>query len=110
MNTTSTTIRLSPTHCTLYRFVGTLLLLTSLINLLVTFRYFIKRYYNRQKEFSPNRLSCILIGMSVSSILVVFAAVPFVVAQCFSCHPHLNNEIFCKLHAFICFSSGLFHM
>ena len=106
----SNTVRLSTTSCILYRFVGCLLLLTSLINLLVTFRYFIKRYYNRHKEFLPNRLSPIMIGMSISSILVIFAAVPVIVAQCFSCQPYLNDAIFCKLHAFICFSTGLFNM
>jgi len=106
MNLSSNNIVITKFHCNLYRFAGFLLLVASLINLFINFRYFI--YQN--KSFTNNRLTSIIIGMLISSILVIFTGIPLVVFQCFICRPYLSYEIICKIHGFICFSTGLFNM
>lgn len=93
-------------HCSLYRFAGFLLLMASLINLFINIRYFIYR----NKRFITNRLSSIIIGMLISSILVIFTGIPLVVIQCFICRPFLSYEFICQIHGFICFATGLFNM
>jgi len=110
MNITLNTNRLSKIDCIIYRIFGCLLLGVSFINLIVIIHYFIKRYYNQKKSFIPNRLSPIMIGMSISSFLLIFTAEPFIVIQCFSCKPSLNDDFFCKIHGFICFGTGIFNM
>jgi hypothetical protein len=110
MNMTLNTNRLSKIHCIIYRIFGCLLLGVSLINLIVIFHYFIKRYYNQKKSFVHNRLSPIMIGMAISSFLIIFTAEPLVVIQCFSCKPSLNDDLFCKMHGFICFGTGIFNI
>ena len=110
MNVSSNDIAITKTQCNLYRFVGFLLLLASLINLFIMIRYFIHRYYERKNRFLINRLSPIIIGMSISSILVIFTGIPVVVLQCFLCRPFLSYEMICKIHGFMCLSTGLFNM
>ncbi len=109
-STTINTIRLPKTDCMIYRCVACVLLGVSLINLIVLCRYFLKRYYDRKKYFVPNRLSPIMIGMSIGSLLIIFTAEPFIIAQCFTCQPTLHDDFFCKMHGFVCFSIGLFNM
>ena len=70
MNLSSDNILITNIHCDLYRFAGFLLLIASLINLFISCRYFIRGYYNQKKRFFINRLSPIIIGMLISSILV----------------------------------------
>ncbi len=110
MNLSSTNVLITKIHCNLYRFAGFLLLVACLINLFINFRYFIHGYYHRNKRFINNRLSSIILGMLISSILVIFTGIPLVVIQCFICRPYLSYEIICKIHGFICFSTGLFNM
>ncbi|CAF1401276.1 unnamed protein product [Rotaria sp. Silwood1] len=110
MNTTLNNIIITTIHCSLYRFFGLILLLTSFINLFISCRYFINRYFNKTKHFIINRTSPIIIGMLFSSILVIFTAVPLVIIQCFTCHAYLSYEIICTIHGFVCFSAGLFNM
>lgn len=110
MNTTLNNTRLPKSHCVLYRVFACILLGVSLVNLIAIFRYYLKQYYNAHKSFILNRLSPIMIGMSISSLLITFTATPFIIAQCISCRPSLNHEIFCKMHGFICFSTGIFNM
>ncbi len=107
---TLNTERLPKIQCILYRFCGSFVLGVSLISLLVIFHYFIKRYYYKKKFLVPYRLSPIMIGMSISSFIIIFTAAPIILAQCFSCQPSLNDEFFCKMHGFICFSTGIFNM
>jgi succinate dehydrogenase/fumarate reductase cytochrome b subunit len=110
MNISSSNSLITKLQCNLYRFVGTLLLFVSLINLFVSIRYFIYRYRNKNKRLIVNRLSSIIIGMLISSILVIFTGIPLVVIQCFACRPYLSYEMICKIHGFICFCTGLFNM
>jgi hypothetical protein len=102
MNLSSNDIIITKIQCNLYRFAGFLLLLASLINLFIMIQYFIHRQYNR--------LSPIIIGMLISSTLVIFTGIPLVVIQCFICRPFLSYEMICKIHGFMCFSTGLFNM
>ncbi len=110
MNLSSNDIVINKFHCNLYRFAGFLLLFASLINLFIMIQYFINRYNNNKNRFMINRLSSIIIGMLISSILVIFTGIPLVVIQCFICRPFLSYEIICKIHSFICFATGLFNM
>lgn len=110
MNSSSTDIAGMKLHCNLYRFAGFLLLLASLINLFIMIRYFLHRYVREKHRFIVNRLSPIINGMSISSILVIFTGIPLVVIQCFLCRPFLSHEWICKIHGFMCLSTGLFNM
>ena len=97
-------------HCYLYRFAGFLLLLASVINLLVMVRYFIQRCFNEKNRFLLNRLSPIINGMFISSVLVIITGIPLVVFQCFKCRPLLAYELLCHIHGFMCLATGLFNM
>lgn len=97
-------------HCYLYRFAGFLLLLASMINLLVMVRYFIHRCFNEKNRFILSRLSPIINGMFISSILVIITGIPLVVFQCFKCRPLLAYEFLCHIHGFMCLATGLFNM
>jgi hypothetical protein len=110
MNISSSSIIITQIHCSLYRFAGFLLLVASIINLCISCRYFNRRYSNKKTRFTTNRLSPIIIGMLISSILVIFTGIPLVVIQCFTCRPYFSYEIICKIHGFICFATGLFNM
>jgi hypothetical protein len=101
---------ISHIHCYLYRFVGSLLLMASLINLYVSVRYFLRQYCYENKRLHKRRFSHILTSMLISSILVIFTGIPLVVIQCFSCRPYLAYEFICHIHGFICFATGLFNM
>lgn len=96
-------------HCYLYRFAGFLILLASVINLLVMVRYFIQRCFGVKNRFL-NRLSPIINGMFISSILVIITGIPLVVFQCFRCRPLLAYELLCHIHGFMCLATGLFNM
>ena len=106
----SRTIMISNIYCNLYRFAGLLLLVASLFNLFVSSRYFIRRYFHPKKRDLTKRLSHIITGMLISSILVIFTGIPLVVIQCFTCRPYLSYESICRLHGFMCFATGLFNM
>ena len=106
----SPTMMISNIYCFLYRLAGFLILVASLFNLFVSFRYFIRRYHHRKKRDLTKRLSHIITGMLISSILVIFTGIPLVVIQCFTCRPYLSYEIICKIHGFMCFATGLFNM
>ena len=110
MNSSLNETKISKLHCNLYRFAGFLLLLASVINLLIMGRYILHQYFNRKYHFIPNRLSPIIIGMFITSLLVILTGIPLVVFQCFVCRPYLSTEIICKIHGFMCFSTGLFNM
>ncbi|CAF3726433.1 unnamed protein product [Adineta steineri] len=110
MNISSNAGRVTNIECIFYRGIGFALLIASLINLYVTFRYFIKRYYHREHHVVSNRLSPIMIGMLISSIVIIFLAIPVAIVQCFTCRDYSSHEILCKLHGFICFTTGLFNM
>jgi hypothetical protein len=103
-------ILITKLHCNLYRVGGFLLLFFSLINLLISFRYFTYRYYNKKQRVIINHLSSIIMGMLISSILVIFTGIPLLIIQCFTCRPYLFNEILCKVHGFVCFATGLYNM
>jgi hypothetical protein len=105
MNLSSNDFVITNLHCNLYRFAGFLLLVASLSNLCISFRYF-----HRKHRVTINRLSPIIIGTLISSILVIFTGLPLVIIQCFICRPYLSYEIICKIHGFISFSTGLFNM
>ena len=110
MNLSSNNVTITKLQCNLYRFAGFLLLLASLINLFIIIRYFIQRYANQKHRFIVNRVSPIIIGTLISSILVIFTGIPLVVLQCFMCRPLLSHEMLCKIHGFMCFSTGLFNL
>ena len=110
MDTTIDSTRLPNNYCILYRFIAGFLVSVSFIDLFVICRYLIKRYFYQTEYFDSNRLSSIMIGVSISSLLIIFTAEPSVVIQCLICQPTLYDGLFCKIHGFMCFSTGLFNM
>lgn len=106
----SSEVIISEIHCHLYRFAGTLLLFASVFNIFVMIRYYIRQYSNEKNRFLLNRLSVIINGMFISSILVIFTGIPIVVFQCFQCRPYLAYEFLCQIHGFMCLATGLFNM
>ncbi|CAF2765359.1 unnamed protein product [Rotaria sp. Silwood2] len=110
MNTSLNSIVITTIHCSLYRFLGFILLIASCTNLFITFRYLTSRYFTKTKHFTINRSSPVISGMLFSSTLVIFTTVPFVIMQCFTCQAYFSHEIICKMHGFVCFCAGLFNM
>lgn len=109
MNKSLSRIVITDIQCTVYRFLGFLLFITSFINLYIGFRYCICRYM-KIRHNSIARISPIMIGVLFSSSLVIFTSVPIVIVQCFTCQAYLSYDLLCKAHGFFCFASGLFHM
>lgn len=92
------------TNCLFYRFAGSILSITSIFTIILTFRYFVRRC---QKGLP---LSPILLGMLISLILILCTGIPVVLIQCFTCQPLKTYIEICKINAFICFSVGTFNM
>jgi O-antigen/teichoic acid export membrane protein len=100
----------SPMSCLFYHFAGLLLTCTSILALILTFRYFVRRYRRRQKGLPLLPLSPILIGMLISLMMILCTGIPLVLIQCFTCRPLKTYIGICKINAFICFSVGTFNM
>ncbi|CAF1441944.1 unnamed protein product [Rotaria sordida] len=110
MNISSNSIVITTIHCSLYRFLGFLLFIASFFNIYICSRYFINQYSNKRKYFTINRTTPITIGMLFSSTLIILTIVPVVIIQCCTCQSYLSYKILCKIHGFVCFSTGLFNM
>jgi hypothetical protein len=101
---------ISLSSCVFYRVVGLLLTCTSLFTIVLTFRYFFRRYRRYRKGLSRLPLSPILIGMLISLMMILCTGIPVALIQCFTCRPLKTYLVICKINAFICFAVGNFNM
>jgi hypothetical protein len=96
--------------CIFYRVTGSLLICTCLLTIILTFRYFFRRYRRRQQGFPILPLSPILIGMLISLMMISCTGIPLVLMQCFTCQSFKTYIGLCKMNVFICHAVGIFNM
>lgn len=101
---------ISFSNCLFYRIVSFLLTCTSMFTIVLTFRYFFRRYRRYQKGLTILPLSPVLIGMLISLMMILCTGFPLILIQCFTCRPFKTYSSICKINSFICFAAGNFNM